>query len=100
METLQDKINEAREQLRNNEGKFREKNLIERLRGWIFENLINTKGGYLVVGIVIGLASTYIYLEAPKTYNYISTGKEYTEEFLIRRAEAKGTASETCNYLK
>lgn len=74
METLQNKI----EKVRDKQGKYRLKNLKEKAKKWIFNNLINTRGGYFVVGAIIFSASTFIYCEAPEYYNWANTGYKHT----------------------
>jgi hypothetical protein len=81
MQTLQDKINEAKRDLK---GKYRTKNLIERLRSWLYRNIIDTKGGYLIVGIIIASAFTFITLEAPDYYNYVRIGYTYAMEGSVK----------------
>jgi len=61
------------------------KKKIIKIRKWIFKNIINTKGGYLVVGIIIGWTVFYIITEGGKYYTWLQEGLSYTNREYLNK---------------
>lgn len=63
---------------------FRER--LVAIKNWIFDKVINTKGGYFVVGLVIGSTLIFIFLVGKPFYQEMSEGYDIATEILIRES--------------